>query len=174
MYVWDGKKFSANMEKNFNLFERDKDDNLVNAKMSGHGDKGKEMFYSLPLCPANTAIINKGIKDEGGNKLYFDSLIFTYTNNGLELSEAWDIASFMPGKGNKEYVEYDGTAGDMTGQTGAGALMTVTQTMSNTVEATAKYTEQGPVQVPVYERQSYYNRTISQVHRRRTYAGCYI
>lgn len=105
------------------------------------------MFYSLPLCPANTAIINKGIKDEGGNKLYFDSLIFTYTNNGLELSEAWDIASFMSGKDEdkKEYVEYDGTAGDMTGQTGAGALMTVTQTLSNTAEAIAKYTEQGPV-----------------------------
>ena len=142
MYVWDGKKFSANMEKNFNLFERDKDGNLVNAKMSGHGDKGKEMFYSLPLCPANTAIINKGIKDEGGNKLYFDSLIFTYTKNGLELDAAWDIAKSMPGNSKKEYVEYDGTAGDMTGQTGAGALMTVTQTLSNTAESTVSYTEQ--------------------------------
>lgn len=126
MYVWDGKKFATNLDKNFNLFERDKDDNLVNAKMSGHGDKGKEMFYSLPLCPANTAIINKGIKDEGGNKLYFDSLVFSYTKNGLELEEAWDMASFMPGNSKTEYVEYDGTAGDMTGQTGAGALMTVT------------------------------------------------
>ena len=169
MYVWDGKKFSANMEKNFNLFERDKDGNLVNAKMSGHGDKGKEMFYSLPLCPANTAIINKGIKDEGGNKLYFDSLIFAYTKNGLELEEAWDIANFMPGKGKNEYVEYDGTAGDMTGQTGAGALMTVTQTMSNTEEAIAKYTEQGPVQVPVYERQSYYKNWFYKLIKKKSW-----
>lgn len=169
MYVWDGKKFSANMEKNFNLFERDKDDNLVNAKMSGHGDKGKEMFYSLPLCPANTAIINKGIKDEGGNKLYFDSLIFTYTNNGLELSEAWDIASFMPGKGNKEYVEYDGTAGDMTGQTGAGALMTVTQTMSNTVEPSVKYTEEGPMQVATYKKVAYYKNWFYKLFKKKSY-----
>ena len=169
MYVWDGKKFATNLDKNFNLFERDKDDNLVNAKMSGHGDKGKEMFYSLPLCPANTAIINKGIKDEGGNKLYFDSLIFTYTKNGLELAEAWDIASFMPGKDKKEYVEYDGAAGDMTGQTGAGALMTVTQTLSVTDEAIAKYIEQGPVEVPVYKTVSYYKNWFYKLIRKKSY-----
>lgn len=172
MYVWDGKKFATNLEKNFDLFEKDKDNNLVHAEMSGHeNSEGKEMFYSLPLCPANTAIINKGIKDEGGNKLYFDSLIFSYTKNGLELSEAWDIASFMSGKDEdkKEYVEYDGTAGDMTGQTGAGALMTVTQTLSNTAEAIAKYTEQGPVQVPVYERQSYYKNWFYKLIRKKSW-----
>ena len=123
MYTWDGKKFATNLEKNFNLFEKNDKGQLINSQMSGHENSdGKEVFYSLPLCPANTAIINKGIQEEGGNKLYFDSLIFSYTKNGLELSEAWDIASFMPGKGNKEYVEYDGTAGDMTGQTGAGVF----------------------------------------------------
>ena len=169
MYVWDGKKFSANMEKNFNLFERDKEGNLVNAEMSGHGDKGKEVFYSLPLCPANTAIINKGIKDEGGNKLYFDSLVFSYTKNGLELEEAWDMASFMPGNSKTEYVEYDGTAGDMTGQTGAGALMTVTQTLSVTDEAIAKYIEQGPVEVPVYRTVSYYKNWFYKLIRKKSY-----
>ena len=170
MYTWDGKKFATNLEKNFNLFEKNDKGQLINSQMSGHENSdGKEVFYSLPLCPANTAIINKGIQEEGGNKLYFDSLIFSYTKNGLELSEAWDIASFMPGKGNKEYVEYDGTAGDMTGQTGAGALMTVTQTMSNTVEATAKYTEQGPVQVPVYERQSYYKNWFYKLIKKKSW-----
>lgn len=169
MYVWDGKKFATNLDKNFNLFERDKDDNLVNAKMSGHGDKGKEMFYSLPLCPANTAIINKGIKDEGGNKLYFDSLIFTYTKNGLELEEAWDMAEFMPGKDKKEYVEYDGTAGDMTGQTGAGALMTVTQTMSNTAGTTVSYTEQGPMQVATYKKVSYYKNWFYKLIKKKSH-----
>ena len=169
MYTWDGKKFATNLDKNFNLFERDKDDNLVHAKMSGHGDKGKEMFYSLPLCPANTAIINKGIKDEGGNKLYFDSLIFTYTKNGLELAEAWDIASFMPGKDKKEYVEYDGAAGDMTGQTGAGALMTVTQTMSDTAEEDPFYIEQGPMKVPVYEKQWYYKNWFYKLIKKKSW-----
>ena len=169
MYVWDGKKFETNLDKNFNLFERDKEGNLVHSKMSGHGDKGKEMFYSLPLCPANTAIINKGIKDEGGNKLYFDSLVFSYTKNGLELEEAWDMAEFMPGKDKKEYVEYDGTAGDMTGQTGAGALMTVTQTMSDTAEKDALYTEQGPMKVPVYEKQWYYKNWFYKLIKKKSW-----
>lgn len=169
MYVWDGKKFETNLDKNFNLFEKDKDGNLVNAKMSGHGDSGKEMFYSLPLCPANTAIINKGIKEEGGNKLYFDSLVFSYTKNGLELAEAWDMSGFMPGKDKKEYVEYDGTAGDMTGQTGAGALMTVTQTMSDTAENDALYTEQGPMKVPVYEKQWYYKNWFYKLIKKKSW-----
>ena len=170
MYVWDGKKFATNLEKNFNLFEKNDKGQLINSKMEGHkNSEGKEVFYSLPLCPANTAIINKGIKDEGGNKLYFDSLIFTYTKNGLELAEAWDIASFMPGNSTKEYVEYDGTAGDMTGQTGAGALMTVTQTMSNTSQATAKYTEQGPTQVATYKRVSYYKNWFYKLIKKKSY-----
>ncbi len=170
MYVWDGKKFATNLGKNFNLFEKNDKGQLINSKMEGHkNSEGKEVFYSLPLCPANTAIINKGIKDEGGNKLYFDSLIFTYTKNGLELAEAWDIASFMPGNSTKEYVEYDGTAGDMTGQTGAGALMTVTQTMSNTSQATAKYTEQGPTQVATYKRVSYYKNWFYKLIKKKSY-----
>lgn len=169
MYVWDGKKFSANMEKNFNLFERDKDGNLVNSKMSGHGDKDSEVFYSLPLCPANTAIINKGIKAEGGNKLYFDSLVFSYTKNGLELEEAWDMAKFMPGNGKTEYVEYDGAAGDMTGLTGAGALMTVTQTLSSNSDNDAKYTETGNVQVPVYKMESYYKNWFYKLIKKKSY-----
>lgn len=169
MYTWDGKKFATNLDKNFNLFERDKDGNLIHAKMDGHGEKGEEMFYSLPLCPANTAIINKGIKDEGGNKLYFDSLVFSYTKNGLELEEAWDMAEFMPGKDKKEYVEYDGTAGDMTGQTGAGALMTVTQTMSNTAGTTVSYTEQGPMQVATYKKVSYYKNWFYKLIKKKSH-----
>ena len=67
MYVWDGKKFATNLEKNFNLFEKNDKGQLINSQMSGHGESGKEMFYSLPLCPANTAIINKGIKEDHNN-----------------------------------------------------------------------------------------------------------
>ena len=47
--------------------------------------------------------------------------------------------------------------------------MTVTQTMSNTVEATAKYTEQGPVQVPVYERQSYYKNWFYKLIKKKSW-----
>ena len=173
MYTWDGKKFETNLDKNFNLFEKDDKGQLINSQMArpknSDGSDGAEVFYSLPLCPANTAIINKGIKDEGGNKLYFDSLIFTYTKNGLELAEAWDIASFMPGKDKKEYVEYDGAAGDMTGQTGAGALMTVTQTMSDTAEEDPFYIEQGPMKVPVYEKQWYYKNWFYKLIKKKSW-----
>ncbi len=176
MYTWDGKKFATNLDKNFNLFEKNDKGQLINSQMAGHENSEgqengevKEKFYSLPLCPANTAIINKGIKEEGSNKLYFDSLIFTYTKNGLELAEAWDIAEFMPGKSQKEYVEYDGTAGDMTGQTGAGALMTVTQTMSSTSQETVNYTEQGPMQVAEYKRVSYYKNWFYKLIKKKSY-----
>ena len=173
MYTWDGKEFATNLEKNFNLFEKNDKGELINSKMArpknSDGSDGAEAFYSLPLCPANTAIINKGIKDEGSNKLYFDSLIFSYTENGLELEEAWDIAKFMPGKDKKEYVEYDGTAGDMTGQTGAGALMTVTQTMSNTAGTTVSYTEQGPMQVATYKKVSYYKNWFYKLIKKKSH-----
>ena len=79
------------------------------------------------------------------------------------------MAEFMPGKDKKEYVEYDGAAGDMTGQTGAGALMTVTQTLSVTDEAIAKYIEQGPVEVPVYKTVSYYKNWFYKLIRKKSY-----
>lgn len=170
MYVWDGKKFTANLEKNFNLFEKNDKGELINSQMKGHENSdGKEVFYSFPLCPANTAIINKRITDEGGNKLYFDSLVFTYSKNGLELAEAWDMSHFMPGNKHKEYVEYDGTAGDMTGQTGAGALMTVTQTLSSTSQETVNYTEQGPMQVATYKQVAYYKNWFYKLFKKKSY-----
>ena len=136
LYTWNGKQFVTNIEKNFDLFETNDKGELVYSVMDGRTkdtETGKYSFYSLPLCPANTTIISRKMSDDGGNKLYFDSLIFSYTKNGLELSEAWDTQSFMPGSQKKEYVEYDGTAGDMTGVSGAGTLMTVTQVTSSWV-----------------------------------------
>ncbi len=172
MYTWDGKKFAANVEKNFNLFE-ESDGSLVYQAMSRDKGNGRYMFYSLPLCPANTAIITKGISDDGGNKLYFDSLIFAYTDEGLELSQAWDMASFMPGNNKKEYVEYDGVAGDLTGQTGAGALMTVTQTMSAGEKKTETYREEGPQDVVRYKQEAYYKNWFYKLLRIKSYRWVY-
>lgn len=171
LYTWNGKQFVTNIEKNFDLFETNDKGKLVYSVMDGRKkdrETGKYPFYSLPLCPANTTIISKKMSDDGGNKLYFDSLIFSYTKNGLELSEAWDTQSFMPGGQLKEYVEYDGTAGDMTGVSGAGTLMTVTQVTSSTEDKTASYTENGG-QVPKYERESYFKNWFHKLIRKKSY-----
>lgn len=176
LYTWDGKQFVTNIQKNFDLFETNDKGKLVysvmlaNREKETDADTGKQYysFYSLPLCPANTAIISKSIKDDGSNKLYFDSLIFSYTKKGLELSEAWDTQDVMPGSQKKEYVEYDGTAGDMTGVSGAGTLMTVTQVTSSTEDKTASYTENGG-QVPKYERESYFKNWFHKLIRKKSY-----
>lgn len=174
LYTWDGKQFVTNIQKNFELFETDDDDKLVYSVMSRAKEKDEDTnkeyysFYSLPLCPANTAIISKSITDDGSNNLYFDSLIFSYTKNGLELSQAWDTQSFMPGRQKKEYVEYDGTAGDMTGVSGAGTLMTVTQAMSANNELNASYKEVGG-QVPVYGRESYYKNWFHKLIKKKSW-----
>lgn len=171
LYTWNGKQFVTNIEKNFDLFETNDKGELVYSVMDGRTkdtETGKYSFYSLPLCPANTTIISRKMSDDGGNKLYFDSLIFSYTKNGLELSEAWDTQSFMPGSQKKEYVEYDGTAGDMTGVSGAGTLMTVTQVTSSTKEENAPYTENGGW-VPKYDRQPYYKNWFHKLIGKKSY-----
>ena len=168
LYSWNGKQFVTNIEKNFNLFAEDDDGNLVNQAMK----REKKVFYSLPLCPANTAVIAKSMKEDGSNKLYFDSLIFRYTDKGLELCQAWDVQSFMPGSNGKEYVEYDGAAGDLTGVSGAGILMTVTQEASATVDKTASYVENGG-KVPTFEQKEYYKSWFHRLLKRKSYRWVY-
>ena len=176
LYTWDGKQFVTNIQKNFDLFETNDKGKLVysvmlaNREKETDADTGKQYysFYSLPLCPANTAIISKSIKDDGSNKLYFDSLIFSYTKKGLELSEAWDTQDVMPGSQKKEYVEYDGTAGDMTGVSGAGTLMTVTQAMSANNELNADYVEVGG-KVPVYTQKWYYKNWFHKLIKKKSW-----
>ena len=171
LYSWNGKQFVTNIEKNFDLFEKDDDGKLVNSAME-YNRKGVETFYSLPLCPANTAIISKSMKDDGSNKLYFDSLIFCYTDKGLELDQAWDVLNFMPGSKGKEYVEYDGAAGDMTGVSGAGILMTITQEASATVDKKASYVENGG-KVPSFKKVEYYKTWFHRLLKRKSYRWVY-
>lgn len=171
LYTWNGKQFVTNIEKDFNLFETNDKGELIYSAMGGRTkdeETKKYTFYSLPLCPANTAIISKSMSEDGGNKLYFDSLIFSYTKNGLDLSAAWDMQEFMPGSNKKEYVEYDGTAGDLTGVNGAGTLMTITQEASVTEDKTASYVENGGL-VPQFEKQGYYKNWFHKLIKRKSY-----
>lgn len=154
LYDWNGTSFVSNVYQNFNLFEKDKDNNYTWPIMSAHGDK----FYSLPLCTANTALIAQGLGG-GSDLLYFDSLIIKYGDKGLEIKEAWDNQATMQQNTTNpvDFVEYGAVAGDFTGQTGAGALVTMMQTLSSVAQKTASYTVTGSHQVPRVVWSYYYS-----------------
>lgn len=154
LYDWNGTSFVSNVYQNFNLFEKDKDNNYTWPIMSAHGDK----FYSLPLCTANTALIAQGLGG-GSDLLYFDSLIIKYGDKGLEIKEAWDNQATMQQNTTSpvDFVEYGAVAGDLTGQTGAGALVTMMQTLSSVAQKTASYTVTGSHQVPRVVWSYYYS-----------------
>jgi len=168
LYSWDGDSFTSNVYQNFDLFAKDDDGNYVwdAMKYDYHSDK----FYSLPLCVANAAVISQGVSG-GGDLLYFDSLIIEYTDNGLNIKESWDNTEAM--QQNKtncvEYVEYSAAAGDLTGQTGSGALITMTQTLSTTSQQSTYYTVNGSHQEPIWVRAYYYQNWFYKLFDIRTY-----
>ena len=152
LYSWNGEAFTSSMYQNFDLFAKEEGNYLWPA-MKNHGDK----LYSLPLCASNSAVISQGISG-GGDLLYFDSLIIQYTESGLDIKEAWDQTSAMQQNKSScvEYVEYGASAGDFTGQTGAGALVTMTQTLKSSSQQTAPYAVTGSHYEPVYTPAYYY------------------
>jgi hypothetical protein len=163
LYNWNGTQFTYAINKNFDLFATDDNGNLINAAMARTptkvtDDEGnqvdKYIFYSSPLCVANTAVISQGIT-QNTSLLYFDSLLIKYGDNGLEIAEAWDTSEAMQANTSspKSYVEYDAVSGDITGQIGAGVLITMQQTIGDFVEISAPYQANGLV--PVY-RQGWY------------------
>ena len=154
LYTWNGRGFTSSMAQNFVLFEKDKDGkDTWSAMSSDFREKDAsspyyDHFFSLPLTTANTAIISRPIQGDTvkqgssttqvhGSLLYFDSLIISYGDNGLSIDESWDISDALPGGNRKDYVEYSAAAGDLTGQTGAGTLFTMSQTLSEHPEKTA-------------------------------------
>jgi len=169
LYSWNGTAFTSTINKNFNLFEQ-KDGAFVNEAMEINRPD-TDAFYSLPLCVSNVAVMSQGVGADGGDRLYFDSLIIDYTADGLVISEAWDVTGAMqanvlsPG----EYVEYGAVAGDLTGQTGAATLVTMQQTLSSISADKKSYTVTSAVQVPVYEQFYYYKTWLHKLFGQRTY-----
>lgn len=140
LYAWNGVTFKPSVSQNFDLFSKDKDKNYIYSAMQNHTENGTDVFHSLPLCPANTAIISRptaGETNDGGKTsdlLYFDSLVISCDENGLNIKQALDNTSAMP---SEDYVEYDASAGSVTtavdkdnNTAGSGTLFTLTQTMS--------------------------------------------
>jgi len=119
--------FDQGIAENFDLFEY----NLVNGEKSYVHDVMKdhnETFYSLPTMVANLAVFKPlGIGSE--SKIYLDSLIFTFENDKLKLSNTLDRNSdfnhydgfiyndYISNLNNvgKFYNEFEVVAGDFTG-----------------------------------------------------------
>ncbi len=190
LYAWNGVTFKDSASKNFDLFSKDKDGNYIYSAMEGHTEKGTDVFRSLPLCPANTAIIsrptagevdkstsNDNDKDSDNGKtsdlLYFDSLVISCDENGLDIKQALDNTAAMP---NEDYVEYDASAGAVTtavdkdnNTAGSGTLFTLTQTMSKDTEKSAEaYTGSGSIQVPVYSTGYYYKNWLHKLFKKKS------
>lgn len=165
LYDWNGKSFTSTISQNFNLFAKN-DNKNVWAAMTRASDK----FYSLPLCVANSAVISQGINTKG-DLLYFDSLIIKYGDKGLEIKESWDNTSAMQQNTSScvDYVEYGAVTGDFTGQTGAAALVTMTQTLSSTSTGIANYTVNGTRTVPKYSWAFYYKNWLHKLFKHKTW-----
>ena len=95
LYNWNGTQFTYAINKNFDLFATDDNGNLINAAMARTptkvtDDEGnqvdKYIFYSSPLCVANT-VISQGITVPRPA----DNLLIKYGDNGLEIAEAGTV-----------------------------------------------------------------------------------
>ena len=180
LYAWNGVTFKPSVSKNFDLFAKNDKGEYIYGAMAKHNDT----FRSLPLCPANTAIISRptaGEKADNGKTsdlLYFDSLVISCDENGLNIKQALDNqTNAMPGE---DYVEYDASAGSVTtavdannNTAGSGTLFTLTQTMSKDTEHKSdSYTVKG--QVPKYERRAYYKSWWHKLFRRKSYYQAFV
>ncbi len=180
LYAWNGVTFKPSVSQNFDLFSKNDKGEYIYGAMAKHNDT----FRSLPLCPANTAIISRptaGETNDGGKTsdlLYFDSLVISCDENGLNIKQALDNnTSAMPGE---DYVEYDASAGSVTtavdannNTAGSGTLFTLTQTMSKDTEHKSdSYTVKG--QVPKYERRAYYKSWWHKLFRRKSYYQAFV
>lgn len=183
LYAWNGVTFKPSVSKNFDLFSKDKDKNYIYSAMQNHTENGTDVFHSLPLCPANTAIISRptaGEKADNGKTsdlLYFDSLVISCDENGLNIKQALDNTAAMP---DEDYVEYDASAGSVTtavdkdnNTAGSGTLFTLTQTMSKDENKQSEsYNVTG--KVPKYERRAYYKSWWHKLFRKKSYYNAFV
>ena len=177
LYAWNGVTFKPSVSQNFDLFSKDKDGNYIYSAMQNHIENGTDVFHSLPLCPANTAIISRPTAGEKGDDgktsdlLYFDSLVISCDENGLNIKQALDNTDAMP---SEDYVEYDASAGSVTtavdkdnNTAGSGTLFTLTQTMSKDENKQSdSYNVTG--KVPQYATRYYYKSWWHKLFRKRS------
>lgn len=117
VYTYEDGAFQQTLAKNFDLFEKNSDGGYTYTVMSGRGDR----FYSSPLCVANLTTLSRGLSQSA--QLYFDSLLLTYGDQGLELAAPLDMTDNFQGAVNgllndakREYVEYGADSADLVGK----------------------------------------------------------
>ncbi|MDW7667883.1 MAG: S-layer homology domain-containing protein [Bacillota bacterium] len=123
-YTWNGESFVQTQASNFDLFAKDEDKEFIYAFM----ERSPEIFYSSPLCVTNLDVIGQGLGKNA--KLYIDSLLFSYSENGLQLEASLDNSNMQENLENPvSYVEYGAVATDLIGF-GKETFMTMRQTFS--------------------------------------------
>ncbi|MFR4240565.1 MAG: FG-GAP and VCBS repeat-containing protein, partial [Butyricicoccus sp.] len=172
LYAWNGVTFQPSVSQNFDLFSKNDKGEYIYGAMAKHNDT----FRSLPLCPANTAIISRptaGETNDGGKTsdlLYFDSLVISCDENGLNIKRRQQYVCYT----GEDYVEYDASAGSVTtavdkdnNTAGSGTLFTLTQTMSKDEDKQSEsYNVTG--KVPQYATRYYYKSWWHKLFRKRS------
>jgi hypothetical protein len=162
-YSWDGSSFVQTQASNFNLFSRDSDNNLIYPAMT----RNTEIFYSSPLCVTNIDVIGQGLGEYA--KLYIDSLLFSYSDSGLELEAALDNKTMQENPGTPvSYVEYDATATDLVGL-GKESFMTMKQTFSYVETEEISQTVTEPRTYTYYEMDYYYKNWFNKLFNIKTW-----
>lgn len=109
VYNWDGTKFKQTMANNYDLFEKTTSGSTTSYKYASLGISGGYTFLSKPYCVSNMAVISRGLSEPA--MLYFDSLEFTYGDDGLSLTGVLDHKN----NPSTYFAEYGAQSGDMIG-----------------------------------------------------------
>lgn len=160
LYSWNGTEFVQGKATNYNLFEKDDKGKLVYAAMTRPAGTG-EVFYSSPLCVTNLDIIGQGLGEDA--KLYIDSLVLQYGEDGLSIYAALDASAQMQQDMSKlvSYVEYGLAVTDLVGL-GKESMATMQQTFSEVdIETVSEEVTESRTYV-YYEYETYYR---NWVHR---------
>lgn len=139
VYSWDGTEFVQTQATDFDLYSEDDDGNLIYEDYLGGRTTDNEVFYSMPLCVTNLDVIGQGFGQNA--KVYIDSILLTYSDDGLVLSGILDKSSQMQQDTSSPqyYVEYGGAATDLIGL-GKETFLTMQQTLSKEIVNT--YTQE--------------------------------
>jgi len=109
VYNWNGTSFSQKLSKNYDLYEKSTAGGQTTYKYANLGINGGYNFLSKPYCVSNMAVISRGLNEPA--MLYFDSLQFTYGDDGLSLTGVLDKKNNI----SNDFAEYGAQSGDLIG-----------------------------------------------------------